>query len=45
MLTLFRRHIKACPHKSRRFRRCACPIQAEGTLGGEKIRRAMDRAG
>jgi hypothetical protein len=43
MLTLFRRHLKSCPQKSRRYRRCACPIQVEGSLGGETARRAMDQ--
>lgn len=42
MLTIFRRHVKSCPHRSRRYRRCKCPIQVEGTLAGEKIRRALD---
>ncbi len=42
MLTLFRRHTKSCPHRSRRYRRCSCPIHVEGTLGDEQIRRALD---
>lgn len=42
MLTLFRRHLKDCPHASRRYRRCRCPIHVEGTLGGDKVRRALD---
>lgn len=42
MLRLIRRHIKACPHTSSRYRRCTCPIHVYGTLGGEKIRRALD---
>jgi integrase len=42
MLTLYRRHLTACPYRSRRFRRCRCPIWVEGTLRGEKIRRALD---
>jgi site-specific recombinase XerD len=42
MLTLFRRHLKGCPHGSRRYRRCQCPIHVEGSLRGEKIRKALD---
>jgi integrase/recombinase XerD len=41
-LTIFRRHVKSCGQKSRRFRRCKCPISVEGTLGGEEIRKALD---
>jgi integrase len=39
MLTIFRRHVKACPHKSRRYRRCACPIWIEGSIGDERVPR------
>lgn len=42
MLRLIRRHVKACPHTSSRYRRCGCPIHVYGTLGGEKVRRALD---
>lgn len=42
MLTLFRRHLKACPQTSRTYRRCKCPISVEGTLGGVEIRKALD---
>jgi len=42
MLTLFRRHLKSCPHTSRTYRRCQCPIHVEGSLGGEIIRRGLD---
>jgi integrase len=42
MLTIFRRHLRDCPHRSRRYRRCQCPISVEGSLRGEKIRRALD---
>jgi integrase/recombinase XerD len=42
VLTLFRRHLKACPQTSRRYRRCQCPIHVEGSLQGEKIRKALD---
>jgi len=42
MLTLYRRHLKGCPHRSRRYRRCRCPIHVEGSLGAESIRKALD---
>lgn len=42
MLTIFRRHMKACSHRSRRYRRCACQIHVEGSLAGEPIRKALD---
>jgi integrase len=42
VLTLFRRHLQDCPHKSRRYRRCQCPIHVEGSLRGEKIRKGLD---
>jgi len=43
MLTLFKRHTKACGHTERRYRRCNCPIAVEGTLGEEKIRKTLDQ--
>jgi integrase/recombinase XerD len=42
MLTLFKRHTKACGQTSRRYRRCGCPVAVEGSLGGEKIRKTLD---
>jgi integrase/recombinase XerD len=42
MLTIFRRHLKTCPHTSRKDRRCRCPLHVEGTLAGEPIRKALD---
>jgi hypothetical protein len=39
MLTIFRRHLKACPQTSRRYRRRQCPIWIEGTLGLEDVPR------
>jgi integrase/recombinase XerD len=42
MLTIYRRHLKACPHKSRYYRRCQCPVWVQGTLRGETIREALD---
>lgn len=42
MLTIFRRHLKSCPHASRSYRRCQCPIHIESSLAGETIRRALN---
>lgn len=42
MLTIFRRHLKSCPHTSRDYRRCKCPIHVEGTLAGVPIRKSLD---
>jgi site-specific recombinase XerD len=44
MLTLFRRHLKSCKHREKgwAYRHCQCPLAVQGTLRGEKIRRALD---
>jgi hypothetical protein len=42
VLTVYRRHLAKCPHRSRRERRCKCPLHVEGTLRGEIIRKALD---
>jgi site-specific recombinase XerD len=42
VLTLYRRHLKSCPHTSRRERRCKCLLHVEGSLRGEKIRKTLD---
>jgi integrase/recombinase XerD len=45
MLTIYRRHVKTCEHKSegRKYRRCRCPIWADGFLKGEgEIRESLD---
>ena len=44
MLVLFRRHLKNCEHyqDGRKWRRCRCPISVEGSVAGEKIRKALD---
>lgn len=42
VLRLYRRHRKTCPQTSERYRRCACPIYVEGTVGGESIRKSLD---
>jgi integrase/recombinase XerD len=48
MLTIFRRHTKACIEHyggrdpGRTNRRCKCPIHAEGHIGGVMYRKALD---
>ena len=42
MLTLYRRHVQTCAKKSRKDKRCRCPVWVEGTLGGDYIRRSLD---
>ncbi|HSY48047.1 MAG TPA: hypothetical protein VLC46_04480 [Thermoanaerobaculia bacterium] len=42
MLHIYRRHLKSCPHSSRSYRRCSCPIWVQGTFSGETVRRALD---
>lgn len=46
MLTSFRRHKKECPHRNegRAYRRCRCPISAEGQLGDTYIRASLKTA-
>lgn len=42
MIQIFRRHLAGCKFKSRKNRTCRCPIWAEGTVHGEKVRRSLD---
>src|SRR5215472_5760377 len=48
MLTIFRRHTKQCIERhrgkdpGRGYRRCKCPVHAEGHLGGVMYRKALD---
>jgi site-specific recombinase XerD len=46
MLKLFRRHVLNCPHQSkgRAFKKCGCPLWAEGTKDGRRIRKSLDTA-
>jgi hypothetical protein len=37
MLAIYRRHTKACPHKSRQYRRCSCSIWVQGTPKLERL--------
>jgi integrase len=40
MLTIYRRHLKRCEHRTegRSYRRCRCPLWADGTVGGTEVR-------
>jgi integrase len=44
MLTIYRRHLKACKHREegRAYRRCQCPIWVDGFLGVEEIRQSLN---
>jgi integrase/recombinase XerD len=46
VLTLYRRHLRGCPHAQERFyKRCkACPVWVQGVLMGRKIRHSMRTA-
>src|ERR1700688_3514653 len=43
MLTIYRRHLKKCEHKSegRKYRRCRCPIWVDGILGEGRVLRSL----
>jgi hypothetical protein len=43
MLTIYRRHRKACKHraKGREHRHCQCPIWVDGFLGGKEMRESL----
>ena len=44
MLSLWRRHLKNCPHrkKGRKATKCSCPIWCDGELNGKRIRKSLD---
>jgi integrase/recombinase XerD len=44
MLTIYRRHLKSCSHRAegRKYRRCRCPIWADGFLGANEIRESLE---
>ena len=46
MLTLYRRHLKGCPHTRERFyKRCkACPVWVQGVLKGRPLRKSLQTA-
>jgi len=43
MLTIYRRHRRACAHRGggRDYRRCHCPIWVDGMLAGQEIRKSL----
>lgn len=43
MLTIYRRHRRGCAHRrqGRKYRRCQCPVWADGFLGGREVRRTL----
>ena len=41
MLTIYRRHLKKCEHRGRKYRRCHCPIWVDGFIGGREIRQSL----
>jgi len=42
MLTLYRRHRKACPHRDDRYwKKCRCAMWCQGTVGGNLRRQAL----
>lgn len=43
MLTIYRRHLKDCDHRGegRAYRRCKCPVWADGFLGDREIRQSL----
>lgn len=43
MLTLYRRHLHACPHatKGREHKRCHCPVWVSGTILGMPVRESL----
>ena len=44
VLTLYRRHLKTCPHRAgdRKYTKCQCPIHCDGFIKDERIRESMD---
>jgi len=42
VLTIYKRHLSSCPHRSRTYKKCACPVWAQGTLQGKPLRKSLD---
>jgi integrase/recombinase XerD len=42
MLTIYRRHRSTCPHHSRKYKKCSCPIWVQGLLDGSPVRYSLD---
>jgi len=43
VLTIYRRHRRGCAHRreGRKYRRCQCPIWADGFLGDREVRKSL----
>jgi integrase/recombinase XerD len=43
MITIYRRHLKSCDHRGegREYRRCHCPVWADGFLGKDELRESL----
>src|SRR5579859_1575386 len=43
MLSLWRRHLKTCPHREmgRTYIKCACPIWCDGEVDGKRVRQSV----
>src|SRR5438067_1736245 len=43
MLTLYRRHLGECPHRSKgqNYIKCSCPIWCDGELKGQRYRHSL----
>jgi len=41
VLQIYPRHYPPCRYKSRRYRRCPCPIWVQGSLAGEWIKKSL----
>jgi site-specific recombinase XerD len=44
MLSLWRRHLKSCPHgeKGRSYTKCSCPIWCDGEIDGKRYRYSLE---
>jgi integrase/recombinase XerD len=42
VLNLYRRHLRACPHRLRTQKKCQCPIRTQGTLQGKWLKKSLD---
>lgn len=43
MLSIYRRHLKKCPHRGRgqAYTKCSCAIWCDGELNGQRFRRSL----
>ncbi|MDX6712130.1 MAG: hypothetical protein QOH96_3146, partial [Blastocatellia bacterium] len=44
MLIVHRRHVQACPHKSRTYKKCLCPIWLDWRVGDKRVQKPMGTA-